>query len=77
MLEQFQRQPELVEGTVQRISFIFSNMAHLLNLLRAHQARQSIICSLSHQIESRNEKTKELEQLIEKCQSLLQNHRIL
>ncbi len=74
MLDQIRSNPDLVDDTVQKISHIFSNMAHLLNLLRAHQARQALICSLSHQIELRNSKTAELEDLIGRCQAILQNH---
>ncbi len=77
MLLQIRTEPEKVQSTVEQISHIFSNMAHLLNLLRAHQSRQSLICALHHQIESRNEKAKELEDLVERCQNILSKHKIV
>lgn len=56
------------------ISDIFSNMAFLLNSMRPHQARQSIISILQHQIDRRNQQADELERYIEEADAFMKEH---
>lgn len=54
-------QGDEVEAKVKEISNIFFNMTHLLNLIRQHQARQTLIAVMDRQIKERNKKAEYLE----------------
>jgi hypothetical protein len=58
------------------LSNIFRNVAHLLNLLRAHQARQTIITTLQEQIAERNKQSDRLEALVQECKQFLDAHNL-
>eukprot|EP00475_Leptophrys_vorax_P023854 TRINITY_DN32843_c0_g1_i1.p1 TRINITY_DN32843_c0_g1~~TRINITY_DN32843_c0_g1_i1.p1 ORF type:complete len:200 (-),score=43.73 TRINITY_DN32843_c0_g1_i1:516-1115(-) len=68
------------EGQVSRLkstlelSHIFRNISHLLNLLRGHQARQTLIVALQEQIAERERKSQRLEELVTMCQGFLEQH---
>lgn len=57
----FDGQKEMVDVKVKKVSDVFANMTHLLNLMRPSQARQSLISILQKQIEQRKEERMELE----------------
>ena len=62
LLKSLHQAPNLVEQKLSHISSIFTNMTHLLNTLRAHQGRQTVISVLTRQTEERNIKAQQLEQ---------------
>lgn len=63
-----------VEHKVNELSHIFFNITHLLNLLRPHQARQTLIAMMSRQIKQRNERAQALEQLALEAKTFLTQH---
>jgi len=65
MLELLHSKQVGVDDKAQHMSHLLFNMVHLLEQLRPHQARQSLIALMHQQVEERNRKAQELEQYVD------------
>jgi hypothetical protein len=62
VLRSLARQPEALDAALRDLNNVLSNMNHLLNRARAHQARATVAEVLRAQIADRNERAAQLEQ---------------
>jgi len=66
--------PSEVEAKVKEINHIFLNSTHLLNLMRPHQARQTVAAVLQKQIQQRIDKAEHLENCAKEAKQFLAAH---
>jgi len=59
------------------IRFLFINLTHLTNLMRPHQARQTLIDAQRYQIQRRKKRIKKLLDYVEEAKSFLAQHPVV
>ena len=66
--------PPQVNAKVEDMGHVFFNISHLLNRVRAHQARQALITVLRDQVQRRRQAAEKLEVLSNEIRTYLQHH---
>jgi len=72
LLDAVVKEPASVDRRADDVSNLFMNTTHLLNRIRAHQARQILISTLKRQIDERLAKADQLQKLVDETVPLLQ-----